>query len=108
MSNKPAPAVIETPVVGPHSVAIRNGKKGPGMNVGYFLTREDAEMAAAEIAPTLESGHVTVVKPIEERKIVSYADWKIATEAERNTAETRKQALAMLSPAQKLALGIKD
>ena len=92
---------------GPHMVAIRNGKKGPGKVVVHVATKDDADIIAGELNETGDKSEGTyIVRPVQEVQILTLDEWR----AENAKVEEAKALLASarskLSPEERAACGM--
>ena len=102
VENAPVAVVDNVPQI----VAVRKGKKGPGIEVVVVATRSDAELVKADLLPTLAAGSEVIFRPVSPIVIKTYQSWSDESKAAMEAAAKRAAAISQLSPEQRAALGL--
>lgn len=81
-------------VDGPKNVRVKSNKKGPGVKIGIFANKTEAEKVQADLKT---KGTEVVITNYQPATIVTYDEWKTGSEAETKKAEALKAVVAKLT-----------
>jgi hypothetical protein len=93
MSNESNAVVVD----GPKNVRIKSAKKGPGIKIGVFASKADADKVAVDLKA---QGTEVVITDYEPTDILTYDEWKNANEAEAKKNAALKELTAKFTPEQ--------